>query len=317
MKSELVLGFGLLWVMALLALVLPSSALSAGEAPEITTKGFSIFDETIVDMTWQEIEKAAQEKTIIILPTAVIEEHGPHMSIGVDTYLVYIKSKLVRRELEARGIKTIIAPPFYWGINNASASFPGSFVTRPETMKALIGDILASLKRWGFTDVFVINWHGDKDHNVPLMDAISQARIDCGIRAYYVTSEAVAKRFGLTGKEYHVIIEKSTPPTGPPPKYVNVHAEESETGAMLVYFPDQVNEDLAKKLEPTNLVVKDLIEWRRGWDDGRRITPLGYFGAPAAYDKKAAKEGMERGAKAAADVIELWLKGEYKAPKIE
>ena len=317
MENKLLLGLGGLGVILLLALALPLSALSAEKGPEITTKGYSIFDETIVDMTWQEIEKAAKEKAIIILPTAVIEEHGPHMSIGVDTYLGYTKSKLVRRELEARGIKTIIAPPFYWGINNASASFPGSFVTRPETMKALISDIMASLKRWGFTNVFVINWHGDADHNIPLMDAIRQARVDCGIRAYYVTSEPVAKRFGLTGKEYYVIIEKSAPRSGPPPKYINVHADETETGAMLSYFPNQVNEDLAKKLEPTNLVLKDLIEWRRGWDDGKRITPLGYFGAPAGYDKKAAKEDMESGAKAAADVIELWLKGEYKAPKIE
>lgn len=230
MKRKLVLGLGGFWVILSLALLLSSSGLSAAEGPELSTQGYSIFDETIIDMTWPEIQKAAQEEAIIILPTAVIEEHGPHMGIGVDTYLGYMKSKLIRRELEARGIKTIIAPPFYWGINGATASFPGSFVTRVETMKALIGDILASLRRWGFTNVFVINHHGDKDHNIPLLDAISEARLDCGIRAYYVTSEAVAKRFGLTGKEYHVIIEKSTPRTGPPPKYIEVHAGGGKPG---------------------------------------------------------------------------------------
>ena len=37
--------------------------------------GYSIFDETIVDMAWPDIEKAAKEGAVVLLPIGVIEEH--------------------------------------------------------------------------------------------------------------------------------------------------------------------------------------------------------------------------------------------------
>ena len=48
-------------------------------------------------------EAAAKAGAIVLTNTAVIEEHGPHMSCGIDTYLGYLWCKMVREELEARG----------------------------------------------------------------------------------------------------------------------------------------------------------------------------------------------------------------------
>ena len=103
----------------------------------------------MADMTWQEVERAARDGAVILLPTAVIEEHGPHMGCGVDTYLAYQTCLLARRELEARGIKALIAPPFYWGRNGTTHVFPGTFTTRAATMKAMLHDLLDSLRSWG------------------------------------------------------------------------------------------------------------------------------------------------------------------------
>lgn len=36
--------------------------------------GYSIFDETMVDMAWPEVEKASREGAIVLFPTGVIEE---------------------------------------------------------------------------------------------------------------------------------------------------------------------------------------------------------------------------------------------------
>jgi len=60
---------------------------SSQEAVPVTSGGYSIFPETMVDMTWPEVEKAAKEGAIVLMTTAVIEEHGPHMTCGIDTYL--------------------------------------------------------------------------------------------------------------------------------------------------------------------------------------------------------------------------------------
>jgi len=279
--------------------------------------GYSIFDETMVDMTWPEIEKAAEEGAIVLLPAGVIEEHGPHMGLGVDTYCSYLVCKLARRELEAKGMKTLIAPPYYWGINNTTGSFPGSFTVRKETMKAVLYDILASLKRWGLPYVFNINWHGDHNHNVAILEAIKEARFDTGIRAYCILTDFNAKRFGLTGKEGYVIIQKSPPPTGPPPKYLELHAESTETGIMSHYFPDQVDAELARTLKSTDLTFDDLMEWRQGWSDAKKVTPLGYFGDPASFDPEAGKQLIEGYARDLANLVETFMKGNYKPPQIE
>jgi len=54
---------------------------------------------------------------------------------------------------------------------------------------------------------------------------------------------------------------------------------------MIKYFPNQVNIQKAKELKPTNFKFDGLMEWRKGWSDARKLTPLCYFGDPASYDK--------------------------------
>lgn len=277
--------------------------------------GYSIFDETMVDLTWPEVEKAAADGAIIMLPTGSIEEHGPHMTLAVDTYCSYLTCKLTRRELEAKGVKTLIVPPYYWAINNATGSFPGSFTFRKNTVKSVLYDILASLRRWRFTYVFNINWHGDHDYNIAIHEAIKEARADTGIRAYCIITDFDAKRFGYTGKEPHVLVEK-TPPQ-PPPKYLEIHAESRETGILAHYFPEAVNVKLAKTLKSTNLTFDDLMVWRQGWSDAKKLTPLGYFGDPASFDPDAGKQLIEGYARNLANLIDTFLKGNYQPPEIE
>jgi len=71
---------------------------------------YSIFEETMVGMKWPEVEKALRDGAVILFPTGVIEEHGPHLSLGVDAYLGYLMCKLIKHELEAKGVKALVAP---------------------------------------------------------------------------------------------------------------------------------------------------------------------------------------------------------------
>ncbi len=273
--------------------------------------GYSIFDETIVDMTWPEVEKAAQAGAIALLPNAVIEEHGPHMSFGTDVYGSCIVCRIAKRELAARGITALIAPPFYWGMNDVTAAFPGSFTVRKETMKAVVHDILVSLNRWGITYVFNVNSHGDDAHIETTMEAFKEARMSSGVRAFYVVRESDLRRFHLTGREGHVLVQTS-PQGGPPPKFFDVHAGAGETGMIARYFPNTVNTDVARTLKPTDLEFDAMMAWTRGWSTARKITPLGYFGNPAGFDPAAAEKSVEANAKGLAEVIDNFMKGKYR-----
>lgn len=268
--------------------------------------GYSIFDETMVDMTWPQIEEAIKEGAVALLPTGVIEAHGPHMGLGVDAYGAYIQCKLTRRCLEAKGIRTLVVPPYYWGINNALGSFAGSFTVRKETMINLLCDTFTSLKRWGITNVFNINHHGDPEHNSAIFEAVQSSRNETGINACCIISGWDAGRFGFSGEEDFIIVVKDTEIETDGSDYIDIHAGAGETSMMLKYFPDSVDEGLARTLKPTGLTVEDLKEWRKGWDVSRRVTPLGYVGNPAGY---ASIDGsMEKFAEKAAGLIEKRLR---------
>ena len=269
---------------------------------------YSIFENTMVDMPWTDVEKAIKDRAVVLLPTGVIEQHGPHMGLGVDTYLAYKACMLTRDALEKRNIKAIIAPPCYWGINNATGAFTGSFTIRKSTMKALINDIFASLKSWGVEHVFNINWHDDFEHCSTLLDAIKEARVETGIRAYSGISDMLAKRLPLSGKESHVLIYKTPIGEGAPPKYLDIHAGAGETGVMLQYFPGHVDKQLASKLKATALSMEEFALWRQGWGDAKRLTPLGYLGNPSCYNIEEGRLYMEGLAKAAAEQIEACLR---------
>ncbi len=247
----------------------------------LTSGGYSIFNETMADMTWQEIERAAEEGAIVLLPTAVVEEHGPHMGNGVDTYLAYQTCKLARRELESRGVRTLIAPPYFWGRNGTTHVFPGTFTVRDSTMKGLLKDTLASLKSWGFTEVFNINWHYDGTHLRTLLQAVISEAQDPDMNVYFVMPDYDVARFGFTGKESFLLVHKTPPEEEEPQDYLDLHAGAGETGVMAAHFPDQVDLEMARTLEPTRLTMQDAGAWVQ---DARKVTPLGYFGDPAAYN---------------------------------
>jgi creatinine amidohydrolase len=94
------------------------------------------------------------------------------------------------------------------------------------------------------------------------------------------------ERIGQTGKEPIWVPWEPVPQledfklTG----ILGVHADEFETAAMVRYFPDTVDYDALRNLEPTRLTFQDLQDWRKGGDEARRLTPDGYFGAPNPID---------------------------------
>ncbi len=304
-KSRAVTGPAVLVFMLLALWNLFDRTAVAGQKGENTpaplpSGGSAVFYETMVDMTWPEVEKAAHEGAVVLMTTAVVEEHGPHMSCGIDIYLGYLMCRLTRRELESRGIRTVIAPPFFWGVNRTSHVFPGTFTARPETMKALLYDMLSSLKAMGFRDVFNINAHGDGLHIRTAIEAVIEARRDLELNVRYLMSKEDAKRSSLTERESFLLIHEA-PPTGmESQEYLDLHAGAWETGVVAAFFPEQVNVQVAKTLEPTKVAASQIGDWVK---DMEKITPLGYLGDPAGFDAAESKKYLEDSCRMVAEAI--------------
>jgi creatinine amidohydrolase len=268
--------------------------------PELTRGGYSIFHETMADMTWPEVEAAAKAGAIVLWGLGVIEEHGPHLPLGTDVYLPYAALKLARRRLTERGVPALVAPPFYWGINNVTGSFAGSFTVRPDTMLALMLDVFQSLRKDGFERVFCLSGQGDALHNQTMAEGIRRGRVETGVRAYFVVSSAWAERLRFDPADPQFLVY---PQSAPPAKFVDVHAGNGETSMMWGSYPGVVRSDVVKTLKATDLGPDDLAEWRRGWSNARHKTPLGYLGDPAAADPERGRMIIEGQAALVADAI--------------
>ncbi|MFC2161953.1 creatininase family protein [Acidobacteriota bacterium] len=303
MKTKHILWFGIS-VLVLLTMFFIPSVYSFSEEDQ---EGYSIFHVTMVDMTWQEVEQAAKDGAIILTNTSVIEEHGPHMGCGIDAYLGYQMCKMVRQNLEAKGIKTLIAPPFFWGINRTSHVFPGTFTVRVETMKAVLHDIFSSLKNMGFTTVFNINSHGDGLHIQTAVESVRNARDELGLDIKYMLSDFDAKRSGLMDEVPPFLLIHKTADMSEviAQKYMDLHAGAWETGAVAAYFPDVLNEEKARQLKDSETTVDQIQEWVQNM---KKVTPLGYLGDPSKFDAEAGRKEMEENCTHMADAIADYLK---------
>ena len=254
--------------------------------------GYSIFSETMADMTYQQIEKAAERKIPVLFPIAVIEEHGPHLCLGTDTYIIYNLCKKIRKGLLEKGVDSLIVPPYYWGINIATNGFAGSFSVKPETMVLVLCDLLRCLKSWGFENIFLFNFHGDLKHNLAIVETAKKAYEEFDGGVYFVAPDLFLKRAGFSGEEPYLIAQPAKPE--PPPEYFDLHAGGSETSLMLKDFPELVDADLAGNLKSSFTTLDGLKIWRQGGEKAREITPFGYCGNPSKIDLEGAKAFEEK-----------------------
>lgn len=157
--------------------------------------------------------------------------------------------------MKQKNISALIAPPLYWGISNDVKKYPGTFSVRPETMKALLTDIFASLNSWGFRNVFIVNAHGDPTHIEMIESSMNEVQPSLGIKIYNLATLNVA-------------LENA--PVFPPPRIgrfePDYHAGANETAAMATFYPQKVNTEVAKGLIPQ-----------------ASFDPYAYCGDPASY----------------------------------
>lgn len=219
-------------------------------------KNFSVFEDTMVEMTWQEVQSAADKGAIALLPIGIVEGHGPHLDLSADFYISTLNCRYLKQELEDRGIDTLIIPPFYWGISLDVARYAGTFSVRPETMKGLLTDIFASLKSWGFRRIFIQNAHGDHLHVDTIKSAIADANDGPDFRVYFMWELGI-----------EIDCDIKLPPTREDRYQPDYHAGAVETAQMAAFFPEKLRRDVAKGLKPQD-----------------SFHPLAYCGDPASFD---------------------------------
>ena len=269
---------------------------------QATGQGACVFTDTMAEMTYKEVEASIQRGAIGLWAMGVIEQHGPHLPTGTDVYIPGARLRAVKAHLSQAGIEALIIPPFYWGVNFVSASFPASIKVRAEVMIELLTDVMKSLGQDGMRRMFLISGHNDRAHNQALVAAVRKGREESGLQPWFVCDRIVAERLGHGPGDPDVLPFEAPPE--PDGAYLDIHAGAVETSIMLGCNPGLVRRETLPGLKPTNLQASDLAQWRHGYETAKKVTPQGYFGAPADATPQRGSALLENEAGAIAAVIE-------------
>lgn len=242
----------------------------------------SVLSGTMAEMTYVEVADAASRGAVALWALGSIEEHGPHLPLATDVYVPTAQLLQVQRQLAAKEISSVIVPAYYWGVNHVTGSFPGSIDIRPEIMVELMTDVFSSLARAGFKEIYCITGHYDAAHGRAIIEAVRRANRAAKIKANFVVPKPLGQRLGLNAGDAGFILVE--PPSAPAPAHPDLHAGDGETSMVLAITPELVRKEIIADLKPTDLSPKDVEEWRKGYERAKKITPLGYLGAPANAD---------------------------------
>jgi len=113
------------------------------------------------NLSWPQLQEAAERKTIVLLPVGQIEEHGKHLPVSTDEVIATEAAKAVA-EAVADEVPVLVMPTIWTGYSVKQLTrWPGTIRVKPETLIALIVDVCASLIESGFDRIIVISSHGN------------------------------------------------------------------------------------------------------------------------------------------------------------
>ncbi|HXX39555.1 MAG TPA: creatininase family protein [bacterium] len=185
----------------------------------------------IEEMTWPEVRDAiAGGKRRVIVMLAAMEQHGPHLPIGVDTYLGYATgTRLARRLGDA-----LVAPVVSLGYSAGHLPMAGTVSIEEPVLEATILDVCRSLARHGFEEIIVLCSHGGNYH--ALQHVLPQLRKElAAVRISAITDF----------DEWLESTKRFAAQEGLDMARLGVHAGQGETSMMLAHRPDLVQMDKA------------------------------------------------------------------------
>ena len=115
------------------------------------------------ELSTKEAAQAAKDGRVVIFPIGSVEEHGEHLPLCTDsTQPEYIALEVAKKT------GCIVAPPFRYGICNATRNFPGTITIQFDTLYKIAHDVLSELIRNGFNRIIILSGHAGNSHMVAL-----------------------------------------------------------------------------------------------------------------------------------------------------
>jgi creatinine amidohydrolase/Fe(II)-dependent formamide hydrolase-like protein len=232
----------------------------------------------VQEMNTEQIKALDREKTVVLLPVGILEEHGPYLPSGSDVYITERRtSDLANALVERPGWKVLIFPLIPLGTGPANTVgrkyvFPGSYTVRPSTLRTIFMDLGTDLGEQGFRWIFIVNAHLGLSHNRILNQAGDYFHDTYG--GHMVNLAALIYR--PPGQSQTRGEEEQREDAG------STHAGASETSLLLYFRPELVSPGYknATPLPARNQKQRNEIAKATDWP--------GYWGSPRLATAAAA-----------------------------
>ncbi len=244
------------------------------------------------EMSWKDFQSADMEETIAVLPTAAVEQHGPHLPLGVDLFLMqgYIERVVARLPEE---LPVLFLPVQAVGASIEHADFPGTLTLSATSLLHLLTEIGESVERAGCRKLVLLNSHGG---NVPLLNLAAH---DLRARLGMFVVTATWHRFGYPDGLFSA--EELAH---------GVHAGDVETSLMLSFRPDLVRRDALDDFVSQGKAIESDFTWLRigrptgfGWM-AQDLSTSGALGNAAAASAEKGEASADYGATAFIELLQ-------------
>ena len=144
------------------------------------------------------LDRLDRDRTVVLLTVSPLEEHGPHLPVGVDAFTArHFATGVADRLVAARpGWSAVLAPTLHLGCFTFEAA--GTVTVRQRVLRDVVIDHGESLARSGFRYIFISNGHAGPGHLAALDEAAAVVSRRHGITMASLSSHLVW-RFLLGG----------------------------------------------------------------------------------------------------------------------
>jgi creatinine amidohydrolase len=113
------------------------------------------------EQRYPELEAAAGERTVAVLPLGAVEAHGPHLPVGADARIAEAMARAGVRRLAAAGVRAWVLPTFAYAPAPFAEAFAGTLAIGSETLVSVVVDLAAALAGRGVAVLALANAHFD------------------------------------------------------------------------------------------------------------------------------------------------------------
>ena len=230
-------------------------------------------------LTYPEIDKLDRDHSIFILTFGILEEHGPHIPIGSDTYQAEgVRDGLVQQLQKSHPEYDVVLVPVIplgeGGANILAHEYVhiGTYSIRYSTLRDVAIDMGAAIAENGFKHIFLIHSHGSILHNIAFTEA-----------AEFVSDHFDANMVNITSLVFGVgfyndnIVTEHLGPGWQEVIGITGHSGAAETSANLYLhdFVDPIYKELEPFVvpdEPSLSLIHERNDWQGYWNDPSQAT---------------------------------------------